>query len=127
MEKLLRFVAYVATVLVILGFAAFAADELQSQSKRAQDELSGVTAVEPTAKQERAREKSHTMAREWIDDSNDVLLAPFAWAGDGAHNRWVHRGVPTILALLFYGFGLGMVARYSHGSPHQHKLRPTSA
>src|SRR5436309_311160 len=125
MERFLRFFAYVASLLVIAGFAAFAVDQLQSASKRAQDELSGVSAPNPTEKQEQVRERRHTTVREWIDDANDVLLAPVAWITDGAHNRWVRRGVPALLALLLYGFGLGMAARFSHGTSHRHTPRPS--
>jgi hypothetical protein len=125
MEKLLRFFAYVASALVIVGFAAFATDQLHSASQRTQDELAGVTAAAPTANQEARREREHTRVREWIDDSNDVLLSPVAWVSDGSHNRWVRRGVPALLALLLYGFGVGMLARFSHGSPHRHTPRPS--
>jgi arginine exporter protein ArgO len=49
--------------------------------------------------------------REAVEDANDVLLGPFATLVDGSDNRWVTHGVPTILALILYGFCLGMLAR----------------
>ena len=112
----MRFVAYAASLLVIAGFAAFAVDQLSSASKRTQDELAGVNSPSPSQRQERTRERRHTTVREWLDDANDVLLAPVAWISDGSGDRWVRRGVPALLALALYGFGLGMVARFSHGT-----------
>jgi hypothetical protein len=116
MEKLIRFVAYAASLLVLAGFAAFAVDQLSSASKRTQDELSGINSPSPTGRQEKTRERRHTKVREVIDDANDVLLAPVAWISDGSGNAWVRRGIPALLALALYGFGLGMVARFSHGT-----------
>ena len=43
-------------------------------------------------------------------DANDVLLGPFVSLVDGSDSRWVTHGVPAILALLLYGFCLGMLA-----------------
>jgi hypothetical protein len=44
-----------------------------------------------------------------VDDANDVLLGPFIDLVD-SDNAWVSHGVPTLLALLLYGVGLGFVA-----------------
>jgi hypothetical protein len=123
MEKFLRFFAYLASAVVMLGFVGFATDQLHSASKRTQDELAGITVATPSPNQEARRERSHTRVREAIDDANDVLLAPVAWIADGAHNRWVRRGVPSLLALLLYGLGIGMLARFPHGTPHRHEPR----
>jgi hypothetical protein len=127
MEKLTRFVAYVASFLVIAGFVAFAVDQLQTASQHSQDEIEGVHAARPSASQELNREKQHTTVREWVDDANDVLLAPVAWISNGSSNIWVKRGVPALLALALYGFGLGMVARFSHGTAHSHHPGATPA
>ena len=40
---------------------------------------------------------------------NDVLLGPFTNLVDSG-DVWVARGVPTLLALLLYGGGLGFLA-----------------
>ncbi len=73
-----------------------------------------------TTSDEAAREESNGAIREVIDDVNDVLLDPFVDLID-AENAWVARGVPTILALLIYGVGLGFLANMmpkqrSHGA-----------
>jgi hypothetical protein len=119
MEKLIRFVAFAASLLVLAGFVAFAVDQLSSASKRTQDELAGVHSPSPSQRQESTRERRHSTVREWVDDANDVLLAPVAWISDGSGDRWVRRGIPALLALALYGFGLGMLARFSHGTAHR--------
>jgi hypothetical protein len=118
MGTLLRFVAIVTSAIVLIGFAAFAADELDRGSKSQQnaiaDELgtapTSILEPNPTPDVEAARESRNGTLREAIDDANDVLLAPF---GDlvGSDNAWVERGVPSLLALLIYGLGLGTLAR----------------
>ncbi len=42
-----------------------------------------------------------------------MLLSPFAGLAEGAGSQWVRRGVPALLALLVYGFGLGLLARFA--------------
>jgi hypothetical protein len=53
--------------------------------------------------------------RETIDDADDVLVAPFAGLVDSSSSSWVRRGVPTLIALVLYGFGLSFLARYARG------------
>ena len=106
-----RMVALLAAALVAAGFVAFAADEARkgsdTQLRRVGHEL-GEPA--PTAVAERERERAHGPARELLDDANDLLLSPFTGIV-GSRDAWVQRTVPTGLALLVYGLGLGMVAR----------------
>ena len=103
--------------LVLLGFALFAIDELDRGSKTQQRALASelqatsedVAAIPRTAGDEAAREAGHNGLREAADDVNDVLLSPFVDLGD-SEDAWVTRGVATILALLVYGLGLGLLA-----------------
>jgi hypothetical protein len=124
MGSLIRFAAIAMSLVVALGFATFAADELARGSENQQRELANelgneVTpadaappgTVDPTPAEERAREAANGGLREAIDDANDVLLAPFGSLID-SDNAWVRRGIPTILALLLYGVGLGMLANF---------------
>jgi hypothetical protein len=115
LERLIRAVAVVTSLVVLAGFALFAIDELGEASERTQAELAGAAAPAPTAQQERARDRDSSRPRELIDDANDILLSPFAWVSEDADDRWARRGVPTLLALIVYGFGLGFLARLGHG------------
>jgi hypothetical protein len=119
MGSVIRWIAILTSVIVALGFLAFAVDEMDRGSKNQQNALArGLSDLEPNASinspnptpaEEKAREKAHGPVREAIDDANDVLLAPFAGLVD-SDNAWVEHGVPTLLALLVYGLGLGMLA-----------------
>jgi hypothetical protein len=116
MGSLIRLLAIVTSGIVLLGFVLFAVDEISHGSKTQQQTLdrelgdSTVTdPVAPTPQEERAREADHGTVREAVDDTNDVLLRPFADLVDSS-NAWVEHGVPTLLALLVYGLGLGLLA-----------------
>jgi hypothetical protein len=128
MGSVIRLVAIVLSGFVVVGFAFFAADELDRGSKTQQqalaNELEGsapeVIPVAPAPAGEAAREAAHGDLREIVDDVNDVLLGPFSNLAVSS-DVWVARGVPTILALLLYGFGLGFLANMlpkhrSHGA-----------
>jgi hypothetical protein len=128
MGSVLRLAAIVMSGFVLFGFAFFTADELDRGSRTQQEalsnELDGVTAevapVARTSRDEAAREAANDPFREVVDDVNDVLLGPFVDLVDSG-DAWVARGVPTLLALLLYGFGLGFLANMmpkhrSHGA-----------
>jgi hypothetical protein len=118
LEGLLRTVSIVASAIVLLSFALFAIDETRDASEKSAAGIAGLDATrasDPSARQERARERAHSRAREAVDDADDVLVAPFAPLTKNTSSSWVARGVPTLLALLVYGFGLGFLARYARG------------
>lgn len=114
MAGLLRFVSVVASLIVIASFVLFAVDESQTASAASSRAVAGqraASAPDPNPREEMLRERAHGRPREAIDDADDVLLRPFAWASDGSSSRWARRGVPTLLALLVYGFALAFLAR----------------
>jgi hypothetical protein len=117
MGSVIRLIAIVTSGLVLLGFAFFAADEMDRGSKTQQRALAselegtdaGVIPIAPGPQLEAQRELQQGGFREFVDDAGDLLLAPFSDLVDST-NPWVSRGVPTLLALLLYGLGLGMLA-----------------
>ena len=118
LEGILRTVSVVAGAIVLLSFALFAIDETRNASEESQAAVAGLEATrssDPSPRQERARERAHSRAREAIDDADDVLVAPFAGLVDNSSSSWVRRGVPTLIALVLYGFGLSFLARYARG------------
>jgi hypothetical protein len=118
LERALRTASIVASAVVLVSFALFALEESRNASDAGVAAVAGLEATRtsnPTAGQERARERAHTSVREAIDDADDVLVAPFAPLTENTSSSWVARGVPTLLALLVYGFGLGFLARYATG------------
>jgi hypothetical protein len=118
LEGLLRTASMVASALVLISFALFAIDETRDAAKNSAAAVAGLDATgssEPSASEERARERAHGSAREAIDDANDVLVSPFAFVAEDSGSSWVRRGAPAALALLVYGFGLSFLARYARG------------
>ncbi|MGZ4280243.1 MAG: hypothetical protein ACXVVU_26700 [Solirubrobacteraceae bacterium] len=118
LEGLLRTASIAASVIVLLSFALFAIDETRTASQKSAAAVAGLDATrtaDPSPRQERARERAHSRAREAIDDADDVLVAPFASLVSGADSSWIRRGVPTVLALVVYGFGLSFLARFARG------------
>lgn len=118
MGSVIRIAAILVSIVVLLGFAFFAVDEMDKGSKTQQRALAeetgtavspDVVAIAPTPEQEEAREAQNSAFREAIDDANDVLLAPFLDLID-SKSRWVNHGVPALLALLLYGVGFGFLA-----------------
>jgi hypothetical protein len=111
-ERLLRYAAVACSAILLLGFGAFAYDQAKSGSDRHVEALEGIYRPDPPPETERQREARHSDVREAVDDANDVLLKPFAGIVH-ADDVWVDRIVPTVLALLVFGFGLGFLARYT--------------
>lgn len=118
MGSVIRLAAIITSVLVLLGFAFFAVDEMDKGSKTQQTAVSDgtttsaaseVVAIAPAPEEENAREKHTSAAREAVDDVNDVLLAPFVDLID-SDDAWVTHGVPALLAVLLYGVGLSFLA-----------------
>jgi hypothetical protein len=52
--------------------------------------------------------------RRFIDGAAKTLTSPFS-SIVVSDNSWVTHGLPTLFALLAYGFGLGYVARFTRG------------
>jgi hypothetical protein len=115
---LLGAASVVASAIVILSFALFAIDETRSASERSAAETAGLEATrnaDPSPDEERARERAHSDVRELIDDADDILLSPFAWAAPDTTNKWARRGVPALVAVFVYGFVLSFLARWARG------------
>ncbi len=114
LERPLRIVAIVLSLVIAAGFCLFAVDEFNRASSSQRNELAGFEQTDPAPAGERAREQRHSTAREYIDDANDILLKPFAGIVTSG-GRWVQRLVPTTIGLLVYGFLLAFLARFMHG------------
>ena len=118
MEGLLRTAAIVTSAIVLVSFGLFALDETREASKSSVAAIEGLDATrsaKPTEREERARQRAHSTVREAIDDADDILVTPFAPITDDSSSSWMRRGVPTLLALLVYGFGLAFLARFARG------------
>jgi hypothetical protein len=128
LERPLRIVAIVLSLIVAAGFTLFALDDFTRASNESRDRISGSARPDPTPRAERERELRNGRVREYIDDANDVLLRPFTGIVTNDRSRWVQRGVPALFGLLVYGFLLGFLARYARGwgRPVRDRRRPAS-
>jgi hypothetical protein len=118
LESILRTAAIVASAIVLVSFGLFALDETRDAAKQSATAVAGLDATrtaDPSPTEERARERAHGSVREAIDDADDVLVAPFAPITANTESSWAARGIPTLLALVIYGFGLGFLARFARG------------
>src|SRR5215213_8296773 len=115
MASLIRFVAIAISVVVVLGFALFAINETGKGSQAQQDKIERDMGhapndlIAPSARDEAVRENHQGKFHEAVDDANDVLLRPFVDLID-SDSAWVNHAIPAVLALLIYGFGLGLLA-----------------
>ena len=125
-ERALRTLAVVLSLVVAAGFVLFAVDDFSRASDSSRNRIIGESvATAPTPAGERERERRNGDVREAIDDANDVLLKPFAPLTENDDSRWMQRGVPALLGLLVYGFLLGFLSRYAKGHGGPHLERPT--
>jgi len=109
-RTLVRIVAVVASLVIVLSFAMFAADQgARGRDEQLQKLQEQIAPPAPGPNAERLREARHSKLREAVDDANDFLLKPFAGVVTSS-NPWVARGVPALLGLLVWGFLLGLLA-----------------
>ncbi len=120
LERPLRYVAVLASAIILVSFSLFAIDEtrsasVQSRAAIAAQEVAGRD-PEAAAAVERLRERRHSRVREGIDDANDLLTRPFSPLVRDSGSIWMRRTVPSVLALLLFGAGFAFLARFSKGS-----------
>jgi hypothetical protein len=117
-EQVLRWASIACSLFVVAGFGWFVVVETGAASDQTQAEIAGQQAsrtASPDPDAEHDREQVNSKVHEFVDDVNDVLLKPFASIADSSDSKWVRRAVPAALALLVYGFGLGLLARVAAG------------
>ena len=89
----------------------FARDQIAGASKHQQNEI---IASAPTTTGPVPIHQAAAQPRRFIDTAASDLTSPFRSIVQ-SDSQWVSRGVPTVIALLIYGVGLGYLARYSRG------------
>jgi hypothetical protein len=103
----------------VVSFALFARDQMAGASHGQQLALatSATPAPAPVPGSAPTTASAHKslVPRDVIDDVTGWLTSPFA-SVVSSDNAWVKRGVPTVIALLFYGLGLSWLARYTRSS-----------
>ncbi|HUO69991.1 MAG TPA: hypothetical protein VMU39_04375 [Solirubrobacteraceae bacterium] len=110
-HRALVLTAFVCCGLVAASFALFARDQLAGASAHQQSQLAANAPISPGVT---PIHHSGAQPRRFIDGAAKVLTTPFR-AIIQSDSAWVVHGVPTFLALLVYGVGLGFLARFSSG------------
>ena len=115
-----RWVSIFACAFVVLSFLYFVADQSSTASANQANAITGekpsvkaeslTKLPNPPAAVEKLREAENDKFHEFVEDVNDVLLAPFTSISK-SHNIWVRRLIPLGLALLLYGLGGQYLAR----------------
>ncbi len=97
--------------LVLTSFALFARDQLAGASKHQQTEI--VAGNQVTSDPVTGNHAKGQPAK-FIDGAAAELTSPFR-SLIKTNSIWLLEIVPTLLALLVYGVGLGYLARYANG------------
>lgn len=109
--RVVQWAAILASAFVALSFLFFAVNQTSTASQNQVRAITGGGGVEPEKATkvpnpdpeiEALREKENDSFHEFVDDVNDVLVAPFTGILD-SNDIWVQRLVPLGLALLIYG------------------------
>lgn len=103
----IRLAAVTACLVVAVGFLLFALDSGGGASQRQQQEISAPGSVPPVGQPAPVAPRDGLRGR--IENLDRILLSPFAVSST---NPWVANGIPALIALLVYGFGLGFLARF---------------
>jgi hypothetical protein len=115
----LRWAAILSSSFIALSFLFFAADQTSNASKNSVAGITGASNVQdesitklpnPPRSVEKVREQDNDGFHEFVDDVDDVLLAPFT-SITNSDNIWIRRIVPGLIALLLYGIGGMYLAR----------------
>jgi hypothetical protein len=114
-----RWLSLFACAFVTLSFLYFAVNQTSNASQNQVNAIVGDAGVkaesatkvpDPPKNVELVREKENDQFHEFVDDVDDVLLAPFTTLFD-SDNIWVRRLIPLGLALLIYGLAGQYLAR----------------
>ncbi len=112
-ERVVRAVAIVCTVLLLLSFGLFAVDQLGGASRRQQQALAQ---AQPSQPGELPQPGKQHQPRKFIDGAARTLIEPFSGL-TSSKEPWVNRTLPTVIGLLLYGLGLGVLSRYARALP----------
>jgi predicted PurR-regulated permease PerM len=114
-----RWASIIACSFVTLSFLFFVVNQTSTASQNQTNAITGAASVHtdeltklpnPPPAVEKVREKENDKFHEFVDDVDDVLLAPFTGISNSS-SIWVRRLIPLGLALLIYGLGGLYLAR----------------
>jgi hypothetical protein len=114
-SRIARFASLAICLIAVASFVAFAVEQSKGASAHQQAELepSGVAAQTgtPGAPAGTSAKPVEGRFHKAIDDAAGKLSSPFSALTSGIASQWTLHIVTTLLLLLVYGFGLGLLAR----------------
>jgi hypothetical protein len=113
--NLLRLAAIAICLVTIASFGLYAINQTDSASAHQQESLATGGAIPAAGTPGSAVQTSETHTtgvRGGIDNVAKALTSPFDGVTSSSNSEWVKRGVGVLIALVVYGFGLGLIARY---------------
>jgi hypothetical protein len=115
-QSLFRYVSIAISAVLVLSFVMFVTDQSESGTAHEVATLNsenGTNQPAPANTQPpKPAAKQHGQPRKAIDDADKQLLKPFDGLVSSSTSKWVRKGVPTLIALLVFGFGLNLLAGY---------------
>jgi len=109
-HRVLVLASVVCCGLVFASFVLFADTQIAGASRHQQSELVSAVPVQTGG----THTKAEGQPRKFIDDAAGALTSPFDSLVQ-SDNDWVRHGLPAALAMLVYGLGLGILARFAQG------------
>ena len=115
-QSLLRYASIAISAIVLISFAMFVTDQSESGTSKEVATLNseGPTSIQtpPAATTPAPTAKHHGQPRKAIEDADKAVLSPFNGLVSHSTSKWARKGIPSLLALLVFGFGLNLLAGY---------------
>jgi hypothetical protein len=119
-QALLRYTSIVVSAIVVLSFAMFATDQSRTSSANEVRTIGNESSTSASQQQQQQPQqqsvpkpaKPHGQPRQAIDDADNQILKPFNGVVSSSTSEWVKKGVPSLLALVVFGFLLNLLAGY---------------
>lgn len=113
-QSILRYASIAITAILVLSFVMFVSDQSSSgtASEVATLNSQNGSTTTPTAPAPKPPAKEHGEPRSTIDKVAADLTRPFEGFAGNSKSKWARKGIPTLIALLIFGFGLSLLAGY---------------
>jgi hypothetical protein len=115
-QSLLRYASIAICAVVLISFAMFVTDQSETGTAKEVATLNGegpgTAQQQPGAPAPKPAAKPHGEPRKSIDDADKAILSPFDGLVSQSSGKWARKGVPSLLALIVFGFGLNLLAGY---------------
>jgi hypothetical protein len=112
-QALLRYTSIIVSAIVVLSFAMFATDQSKSSSEKEVAKVGSETSNQISQQAPAPQPvKKVGQPRKAIDDADKQILKPFEGVVSSSGNEWAKKGVPSLLALVVFGFLLNLLGGY---------------